>query len=247
MTSALQNEWFVPFPPPGEDELPFCDGEPVDSEKHGKQQTLLTSSGDRAIGRNDVYVGGNMAVYYSQLQTKKNDFRGPDVFIVLDTVRRLRKSWVVWEENGRMPDVVIELVSPTTEAADRGEKMRIYEKILRVSNYYLFDPISCALEGYQLDPNTRSYVRIPPGPGGDLPCPVLGLSLGVRRGVYQGVETDWLRWIDSADRVVPTDEERASEAEQRASEAEQRAGQAERRLADALAKLAALEASRKEA
>jgi Uma2 family endonuclease len=261
MTSAPQDSysWFVPSPPPGEDDLPFSDGEPVDSEKHGKQQTLLTSSIQRAWSqRDDFYVGGNMAVYYSQLQTKKNDFRGPDVFVVLDTNRRVRKSWVVWGEDGRTPDVVIELISPITEAVDRGDKMRIYEKLLRVSNYYLFDPITGVFEGYELDRYTRSYVRMTPTAGGDLPCPVLGLSLGVRQGLYQGVDASWLRWLDSEDHVLPTDEEAAREEARRRGDAEARATEearqrqdaetraaeearqrqdAERRLADALAEI----------
>ena len=231
---------FVPEPPPGEDDLPWSDGEPVDSERNGKQQTVLTSSLERAWdARDDFYVGGNMFVYYSQLQTKQNDFRGPDVFVVLDTVRRVRKSWVVWAENGRMPDVVIELTSPSTEHVDRGEKMRIYAQLLRVSNYYLFDPLTGVLEGYQLDPVTRRYVPLAPGPGGDLTCPVLGLSLGVRRGLYQGVETDWLRWIDSEGRVLPSDEEAAREEANQRHDAERRLADeatlrhdAERRLAD---------------
>src|SRR5580692_10179220 len=152
---------FVPEPPPGEDDLPWSDGERADSERHGKQQTLLTSSLEQAWdARDDFYVGGNMFVYYSQLQTKQNDFRGPDVFVVLDTIRRERKSWIVWAENGRMPDVVIELLSPTTEHVDRGEKMRIYAQLLRVSFYYLFDPLTGALEGYELDHTARAYVRL---------------------------------------------------------------------------------------
>jgi Uma2 family endonuclease len=211
---------FVPEPPPGEDDLPWSDGEPVDSERHGNQQTLLTSSLRRAWdARDDVYVGGNMFVYYSQLQTKQNDFRGPDVFVVLDTTRRERKSWVVWAENGRMPDVVIEILSPTTEAVDRGEKMRIYAQLLRVTSYYLFDPLTGVLEGYHLDQSTRSYVRMEPLHDGDLPCAVLGLRVGVRRGRYQGVEADWLRWLDAEGRVLPTDEERAGDAERRLAEA----------------------------
>jgi Uma2 family endonuclease len=221
-----------PTPPPGEDALPFSDGEPVDSERHAKQQTLLTSSLDRAWeDRSDVYVGGNMFVYFSHLQAKQNDFRGPDVFVVLDTSRRERKSWVVWEEAGRTPDVVIELLSASTEGVDRGDKMRIYAKLLRVSNYYLFDPVTGLLEGYQLDPNTRTYQRMAPLPchvdahrtdpqtPGDLPCPALGLCLGVRHGRYQGLELDWLRWIDADGRVLPTAEEDAEEAERRLSEA----------------------------
>jgi Uma2 family endonuclease len=243
---------FIPESPPGEDDLPWSDGAPVDSERHGKQQTLLTSSLERAWdARDDFYVGGNMFVYYSQLQTKQNDFRGPDVFVVLDTTRRERKSWVVWGENGRTPDVVIEILSPSTEAVDRGDKMRIYAHLLHVSSYYLFDPLTGLLEGYQLDTNTRSYVRMAPLPDGDLPCAVLGLRLGVRRGRYQGVAADWLRWLDAQGRVLPTDEERAGEEARQREDAERRAGEearqredAERRLAEALAEIDRLKAAR---
>jgi Uma2 family endonuclease len=227
------HESFALTPPPGEDDLPYSDGEPVDSEIHAKQQTLLVSSLGRAWeARDDFYVGGNMFVYYSLLQTKKNDFRGPDVFVVLDTTRRVRKSWVVWGEGGRTPDVVIELLSETTEHVDRGDKMRIYAKLLHVSNYYLFDPLTGVLEGYTLDTNRRSYVRMPAE--GDLPCPALGLRLGVRHGLYQGVELDWLRWLDADGRPLPTDEElaRAAEAEARAARAEARAARAEARAAE---------------
>jgi Uma2 family endonuclease len=241
---------FAPEPPPGEDDLPWSDGEPVDSERHGKQQTLLTSSLERAWdARDDFYVGGNMFVYYSQLQTKQNDFRGPDVFVVLDTTRRERKSWVVWGENGRTPDVVIEIVSPSTEAVDRGDKMRIYAQLMRVSSYYLFDPLTGVLEGYRLDQTSRSYVPMAPLPDGDFPCAVLGLRLGVRRGRYQGVEAEWLRWLDAEGRVLPTDEERAEAEAGLREDAERQARaevglreDAERRLAEALAEIERLKA-----
>jgi Uma2 family endonuclease len=235
---------YPPEPPPGEDELPCSDGEPMDTERHGKQQVLLTSSLERAWDdRSDFYVGGNMFVYYSELQRKQNDFRGPDVFVVLDTIRRERKSWIVWAENGRMPDVVIELLSPTTEHVDRGEKMRIYAQLLRVSFYYLFDPFTGVLEGYELDHSARAYVGLAPLPNGDFPCPVLGLRLGVRSGRYEGIETEWLRWLDAEGRPLPTDEERLADSERRFAEQTKAREDSEHRLAEALAELERLKAS----
>lgn len=131
----------------------------MESERHRAQMDLLIEALKLFWhDRDDVYVAGNMAIYFSELQAKKNDFRGTDVFVVLDTNRRERKSWVVWQEDGRTPDVVIELLSESTEAVDRGEKMRVYAKLLHVSEYYLFDPFSGALEAYTLDQATRSYV-----------------------------------------------------------------------------------------
>ena len=61
--------------------------------------SLLIQSLDYAWQRrNDYYVGGDMPLYYSQTQTKKNDFRCPDVFVVLETNRQPeRRAWLVWE------------------------------------------------------------------------------------------------------------------------------------------------------
>jgi Uma2 family endonuclease len=212
--------------------------EPMDTERHRKQMNVLTGSLELAWhDRHDFYVGGNMAIYFSQLQMTKNDFRGPDVFVVLDTVRRERKSWVVWQEEGRTPDVVIELVSPATEDVDRGEKMHIYAKLLRVPHYYLFDPLTYVLEGYTLDAATGAYARMKAFPDGDLPCPRLGLRLGPRQGAYEGIDAAWLRWIDESGRVLSTSEEVARE------EARLRA-EAEGRLAEALAEIERLKGSR---
>ncbi|WP_437997007.1 Uma2 family endonuclease [Sorangium sp. So ce185] len=214
----------VPIPPPGEDELPYDDGEPMESERHRAQMDMLIEVLKLFWhDRDDVYVAGNMAIYFSELQAKKNDFRGPDVFVVLDTNRRERKSWVVWQEDGRTPDVVIELLSESTEAVDRGEKMRVYAKLLHVPEYYLFDPFSGALEAYALDPATRSYAPVPPEANGDVVSACLGLRLGVRRGTYLGREAGWLRWLDAQGRLLPTAEEQARAAEEQARAAEEQA------------------------
>ncbi|KYF53063.1 hypothetical protein BE04_31675 [Sorangium cellulosum] len=207
----------VPIVPPGEDELPHDDGEPMESDRHRKQMLLLIESLDLSWkDRDDVYVSGNMAIYFSELQTMKNDFRGPDVFVVLDTVRRDRKSWVVWQENGRTPDLVIELLSESAESVDRGEKMRIYAKVLRVPEYFLFDPMKNLLEGYALDVGARAYRPMDSSAGGELVSQQLGLRLGVRDGSYLGSEGKWLRWLDAEGRALPTAEEQARAAEERA-------------------------------
>jgi Uma2 family endonuclease len=209
--------------PPGEDELPYDDGEPMERGRHRRQMALLIESlGAHWSDRDDVAVEGNMALYFSELQAKKNDFRAPDVFVVLDTVRRDRKSWVVWQEE-RTPNVVIELLSPSSEAADRGDKMRIYAKLLRVPEYFLFDPMTGALEGYRLDLDTLTYLPMTQEPTGEYLSRQLRLRLGVRPGRFEGIEGDWLRWIDLEGRVLPSGEERAAEAEQKAAEAEQKA------------------------
>lgn len=235
----------LPNPPPGQDDLPCEDGEPMDSPTHRRQMSLLIDSLVAAFpDRDDMYVGGNMFVWYSELQTKKKDVRGPDVFVVLGAIPgRKRKSWVVWEE-GKLPDVVIELTSESTEHIDRGEKMRIYERVWHLPEYFLFDPERKTLEGWRLE--GERFVPIPADAAGELECRVLGLRLGVRDGWYQREQTSWLRWIDPASgHVLPTEREialsekaKADEAQAKAADAQAKAADAQARAADAQAKAA---------
>src|SRR6185369_5283020 len=94
---------------PGQDELPCEDGEPMETLFHDAQDALLKDTLiDGFPERRDFFVAGNM-------------------FVVLDVDgSKERKSWVAWEEGGRLPDVVIEVTSDSTAHVDRGEKMRIY-------------------------------------------------------------------------------------------------------------------------
>ena len=140
---TLTNRGFPPWitPPPTVDELVTTDGEPMESNRHRLQMNLLVDTLDIYwADRQDVFVGGNMFLYFSVVQAKKNDFRGPDVFVVQDTVRRDRKAWVVWEEGGKLPDLIVELLSESTAAEDRGRKKRIYGQVLKIPEYILFDP-----------------------------------------------------------------------------------------------------------
>jgi Uma2 family endonuclease len=189
--------------PPSVDELVTDDGEPMESERHVRQMTLLIESLDEGLKRDDFYVGGNMFVYFSELQARQNDFRGPDVFVVLDTVRGERKAWVVWDEDGRMPNVVIELLSESTARMDRGEKKRVYARSLRVAEYFLFDPYTKELEGFTLDLLSREYVPKQPDARGFLRSEQLGLYLGALTSEPWGRSDEWLRWIDDQGRPLP--------------------------------------------
>jgi Uma2 family endonuclease len=162
-------------------------------------------------GRDDFFAGGNMFFYFSALQDKKNDFRGPDVFVVLDTEHRMRASWVVWEENGQVPNFVLEILSPRTEAQDRGEKWRIYEK-LGIPEYFLYDPYTGVLEGHRLGPR-RTYQRIEATPEGRVPSQELGLLLGVWEGTHLGYRARWPRWYTAQGELVPTPQEKVQEYE----------------------------------
>jgi Uma2 family endonuclease len=188
--------------PPTQDELPYSDGEPMESWRHVLQLRLLLDILMLAWEhRDDVFVGANMFVYYSPHQVKTEDYRGPDMFVVLGVPRGDRKSWVVWEEQ-KGPDVVIELLSDTTAHLDRTEKKQIYQDRLRVPEYFWYDPYSGELAGWALREGV--YEQIRSDADGSLSSPLLGLRLVRWQGEYDRVEATWLRFATPDGTLLPT-------------------------------------------
>lgn len=215
--------------PPTQDELPYSDGMPMESQRHVLQMYLLMDPLWLAwADRQDVFVGGNMFVYYSVEQVRNREFLGPDVFVAVDVPRRERKSWVVWEE-GRAPNVVIELLSASTAAQDKGEKKQIYQERLRVPEYFWYDPGSGELAGFAL--RNGVYEPIEPDAQGRLISRQLNLALTRWQGVYAGVEALWLRWATLEGDLLPTQQE-AAEREHRLAEQERLRAEQERRLTE---------------
>ena len=98
----------------------------------------------------DVYVSGNLLIYYVEGNPKKRI--APDVFVVRGVEKRQRRIYKLWEE-GVAPQVVIELTSRQTWREDLQEKWRLYEQ-LGVEEYFIFDPeydyLDDPLVGYRL-------------------------------------------------------------------------------------------------
>lgn len=221
--------------PPTQDELPYSDGEPMESERHFKQMQLLIDALDLHWGDRDFYVGGNMFVYYNLGQLRNQDFKGPDVFIVLDVPRGERKSWVSWEES-KGPDVVIELLSASTAHIDKGPKMRIYQNMMRVVEYYWYDPFSTELAGFKLTDGVYKPLRL--DKEDRLVSPLLGLTLVRWTGKYKDVEATWLRWATLDGTLLPTSEENAEAAQREAEAAQREAVAAQQRATELEALLA---------
>jgi Uma2 family endonuclease len=222
-------------------ELVYSDGEPLETEWHTWQYPLLRELIRQTMaegGRNGFYVGGDMFVYYSFEQARdvargRPYFRGPDVFWVdgVDSGRS-RKAWVSWEEGGRLPDVIIELLSPSTAVIDRTVKKDLYAQVFRTSEYFLYEPETRKLEGFRLA--GQSYRPLVPDGQGRLWSEQLGVFLGLWRGVYSrpsgqpGHEDDWVRLFRPDGSLVPTE----AEAERLRAEAEHQRAEAEHRRAE---------------
>lgn len=156
--------------------------------------------------RDDFYAAGNLTIYYSSRKRKYEDFRGSDFFVVLGTERKTRKSWVVWEEDGKYPNFIIELLSNSTSATDKGLKKQIYQDIFRTPEYFWFDPHNLEFAGFVLL-NGR-YQPIEPNEHGWMFSEQIGLFLGIYK--------EKLRFFTTEGELVLTPEEVAEKQKQRA-------------------------------
>ncbi|AFW94012.1 putative restriction endonuclease [Anabaena sp. 90] len=204
-------------------DLIFDDGEPLESYRHRTGMNVLIRSLQQLwCDRNDYFTGGNMFIYYSSTQVRNRDFRGPDFFAVLNIDgTNTRQGWVVWDENGRYPDVIVELMSPSTAAIDKGIKKDLYEQTFRTSDYFVYDPFNPrSLQGWHLDDNQK-YQPLIPNEHGWLWSRRLGLWLGTWEGRVERETAIWARFYDAAGNLVLLPEEAAkSQAEAAKSQAE---------------------------
>jgi Uma2 family endonuclease len=237
-------------------ELVTDDGEPMDDSRHPTQINIFQNVVHQAMterGRRDYYVGGNNFVYYSVEQAwdvfeGRPCFRGPDIFFV-DKVADPRSAfergaWVSWEQGGRLPDLIIELLSPSTERIDRTEKMDLYARVFRTAEYYLYDFDALKLEGFRRAGDL--YQPVEPNDRGRYWSEVLGLEIGICFSAHYKMPAPWLRLFQTDGRMIPTTEELAEALFQRA-EAERRRADSEQQRADSEQQRAEAERQRAEA
>ena len=121
----------------------------MESSLHYTQLALLASCLEELWrDRSDFFIGANLTIYFSRQQLKNRDFRGPDFFLVKQTQKQPRRSWVVWEEDGKYPDLIIELLSPATAESDKTLKKTLYQDRFRTPGYFWFSPHRSAIRSH---------------------------------------------------------------------------------------------------
>lgn len=182
------------------DYYPTSDGRPIgEIPIHFRNSLLVTDVLDAWFASDPlVYIAGNMFLYYVRGDRWKHV--SPDVFVVRGISKdKPRKTYFLWEE-GKAPDLVIELTSASTCEEDIDDKKAIYCDILGVREYILFDPygeyLNPRLQGFRLD---QGYVAMPIV-AGRLPSEVLGLE-------FEPSGMDLRLYDPSAGRWLPTPEE----------------------------------------
>ena len=126
--------------------------------------------------------------------------------MVKQTEKYPRRSWMVWEEDGKYPDLIIELLSDSTTDTDKTLKRKLYQDRFRTHEYFWFSPDTLELAGFRLI--NQSYEPITANASGWLWSEELEL--------YLGIHENQLRCFSSDHQLILTAEDAALQAQQRA-------------------------------
>jgi Uma2 family endonuclease len=168
----------------------------------------------------EIFTGSDLNLYYDARHLQW--YKRPDWFGVLGVSRlyqeqELRLSYVTWQESVN-PFVIVELLSPGTEEEDLGKTLRevnkpptkweVYERILRVPYYFVFNRYTDEFQAFGLTTNCYEPLAIE---GQGIWLAEAQLGIGLWQGNYQGIERLWLRWYDQDLNWILTPEEQQKE------------------------------------
>jgi Uma2 family endonuclease len=203
---------------PTSDELPCSDDTPVDNEDQNFLPNYLLFLLQLIWqDRNDWYFGVDMGIYHTTGISPKVPVV-PDGFLSLGVPRRRpgkksRKSYVVWEEEGIVPKLALEVVS-WTPGGEYDEKLDIYQK-LGVLYYVIYNPDYWQRDRHQpfevyklVDGQYQLQIGEPYW------MPEIGLAVGRSYGPIGGLDQEFLFWFDDQGNRYLSAEERAKQERQ---------------------------------
>jgi hypothetical protein len=203
LVSALYSSW--EGPPPMED-----DGPPSADSSQRRAFVALANVGLFADTHQQAIVPDVMV--------------SADVTFPTEMHRKGQKSYFVWEF-GKVPDVVIEVVS-NTEGGELDTKKSRYAR-MRIGTYVIWDPARYLSERelhvFELD---RQRYRRSERTFFD----ELGIGLAVWTGRFEEAEERWLRWVWSDGSPLLTGDEHAARERDRAARERDRAERLAARL-----------------
>ncbi len=201
---------------------PSSDGLPMAESDFQRQYLIyaVEALGVHFQDRENVYVSGNLFIYYEEGNPQA--VVAPDVFVVIGAPKGDRSSYMLWQEP-KAPDFVLEITSRSTRSEDQGAKRGIYA-FLGVQEYWQYDPtgdyLVPPLYGFRLVDQNYEPIPAPTLPNGTLNVysHVLGLDLRLEHGR--------LRFHDPATGQNLLTRQEAEQARQQAEQAHQQAEQA---------------------
>jgi len=201
------------------------DDEPVDNLPSEKNQRLLVEPLYVSKLERPFLAAANVGLFGALYQQPLV----PDMMLSLgvevaeDWWAREHRSYFIWEF-GKVPDVVMEIVS-NTEGNEAGRKLQRYAQ-WGVPYYVIYDPqlLIQAVELVVYELHVGQYLPRP-----DYRLPRIHLQLTLWEGTFEDKFDRWLRWCDGDGTLMPTGAELAEQERQRAEQERQRAEQERQR------------------
>lgn len=198
------------------------DDTPVDNQFSEKQMRLLTESIHASWNPGFPFVAmANVGVFVAlnRLPIVPDVLLTTHVEPLQDLLDKEHRSYFTWMYDGKVPDVVIEIVS-NTKGGELDHKLRNYQH-MRVPWYVVFDPLHALSEEsltiFGLEQSTYRQQK-PVELFGEI-----GLGVTIWQGEFEGITAPWLRWCDGNRQLILTGQERAATESRRATAEAQRA------------------------
>ncbi|MDJ1179385.1 Uma2 family endonuclease [Roseofilum sp. BLCC_M91] len=229
---------------------PDSDGKPM-ADNTVQFRLMTTIVGGLSVlfqERQNVFVAGDLLWYPRKAGTLTGVeenlafCQAPDVMVVLGVEKKDRGSYKQWEEGNIVPQVAMEIMSPSNTTGEMNDKFEFYDHY-GVEEYYVYNPKQNQLKGW-LRRGGR-LTEIPQMEGWR--SPLLGVSFSTRSpelqvfaptgeafGTYEDVVQERDRQRQETERQrqeTDRQQERAESAEARLAEKEQTIEQLRERLA----------------
>lgn len=226
---------------------PESDGKPMgETEVHREViYDLIKALQRRYADASDLYVGGNLLIYYVEGDPEASVC--PDVFVVKESHKGFREIYKLWEE--RVPCLAMEVTSKSSKSRELRQTKDIYEE-LGIEEYVRFNPLKNTreprLQGFRLVDGR--YQPVPLEADGSLLSRTTGLRMrreGWNLRLIDARTGEPLKWLAEILEAAQAAEEQAriarqevrvarqetKTARQEAQAAEERARAAEEELA----------------
>ncbi|WP_341730473.1 Uma2 family endonuclease [Microcoleus sp. EPA2] len=242
----------IVLPPafPDHTQLPESDGTFVKNFQEHPQSLILTDSIGPILQERhpdgQYAIGQDCGIYWRETEPPEKGAEAPDWFYVPNVPPnidgQIRRSYVLWREH-IAPLIALEFASGNgDEERDRTPLSRtdeglitkpgkfwVYERVMRIPYYGIYEINSGRLEVYRLIDGY--YQRLELNQRGHFPIAPLGVELGLWQGSYQNQTMLWLRWWDEEGNLLLIGDERAELEKLRGEQQRERAEQ-ERLRAD---------------
>jgi Uma2 family endonuclease len=208
---------------------PESDGKPMaDNTKQFRWIVVIKENLELLFAdRADVFVAGDLLWY--PVEGSNTICQAPDTMVVFGRPKGDRGSYQQWKEENIAPQVVFEILSPGNRPSEMAKKFQFYDRY-GVEEYYLYDPDSIDLTGWQRVGQTWQLIENPSG----WVSPRLQIRFEMTPDMLEIYRPDGDRFLSFVELAQLREQER-----QRAEEERQRAEEERQRAEEAIAQLEA--------